>query len=583
MQRHRIRRQVLELTVSDEAQAQALYPELSRIQSRHLAPLIERCLSAFSTEDRLDRLDILELDLGELDPESLEQDFLSKLDERLRAALRERIVVTDAVDDRSRDPGAQTGSGLELLAVFARTGSLPWWADPSQPDLPRETLRGLARAAPRRLASLIRAFSREPRALTRIVLLAGDDALSGVAAQLAPVLAGRFESVPALLSAALAETGLAPRSAAGGARSLVWRKALERAVHHGGDRIDAVQFWREVLIRVALALGTSYAELLADLRAAASKLWAAGARPKGSGELRMLLDRLHQDLPRRPPADARRAIPDGGQDETPLLDRSGRSDPELAASEDGEAEDEADLSALPKAADERASRPEPATLQGRSAEREESGRARQDGAADRGVPDREPGGPETPDRGLTERERDQEPPLDLAFSDVEELYIENAGLVLLWPFLPRFFEHLGLVEDKRFRDEAAVQRAVGLLEIVASGAPELPEYRLPLNKLLCGMALDAVFDFGPPVTEAEASECERLLEAVIEQAPILRRMSVEGFRGSFLLRKGVLGTRDGAWLLRVERESYDLVLDRFPWSLLWVKLPWMEAPLRVEW
>lgn len=75
----------------------------------------------------------------------------------------------------------------------------------------------------------------------------------------------------------------------------------------------------------------------------------------------------------------------------------------------------------------------------------------------------------------------------------------------------------------------------------------------------------------------------RLLTAVIERAPILRSMSLAGFRGSFLLRKGVLATRDGAWLSRVEREWYVVVLDRFPWSFGWVKLPWMEAPLRVEW
>ena len=60
-------------------------------------------------------------------------------------------------------------------------------------------------------------------------------------------------------------------------------------------------------------------------------------------------------------------------------------------------------------------------------------------------------------------------------------------------------------------------------------------------------------------------------------------MSITGFRGTFLLRQGILGQRDGAWLLRVERETYDIVLERFPWSVDWVKLPWMAAPLRVEW
>jgi hypothetical protein len=60
-------------------------------------------------------------------------------------------------------------------------------------------------------------------------------------------------------------------------------------------------------------------------------------------------------------------------------------------------------------------------------------------------------------------------------------------------------------------------------------------------------------------------------------------MSIDGFRGSFLLRKGQLGARDGDWLLRVERETHDIVLDRFPWSARIVRLPWMQAILHVEW
>mgnify|MGYP006992414521 FL=1 len=39
----------------------------------------------------------------------------------------------------------------------------------------------------------------------------------------------------------------------------------------------------------------------------------------------------------------------------------------------------------------------------------------------------------------------------------------------------------------------------------------------------------------------------------------------------------------GGWLLRVERLSHDVVLDRFPWGASFVKLPWMEEALSVEW
>ncbi|PTL78102.1 contractile injection system tape measure protein [Vitiosangium sp. GDMCC 1.1324] len=175
------------------------------------------------------------------------------------------------------------------------------------------------------------------------------------------------------------------------------------------------------------------------------------------------------------------------------------------------------------------------------------------------------------------------PSLDLTYSESDEIYVENAGLVILWPFLGHAFERLELTADKQFKDRSAQHRAVGLLQYLVTEDGSPPEFQLPLAKVLCGLRLAEVFEFGPPVTEVEAEECANLLAAVIANAPILKEMSIAGFRGSFLLRKGVLSTRDGTWLLRVARAPYDVVLDRFPWGMGWVKLPWMEAPLCVEW
>lgn len=175
--------------------------------------------------------------------------------------------------------------------------------------------------------------------------------------------------------------------------------------------------------------------------------------------------------------------------------------------------------------------------------------------------------------------------LSEAAEDETAHYVDNAGLCLLWPFLVRFFARLGLLtaENTAFLSEAARCRAVGLLHYLATGEREPPEFWLPLNKGLCGLDLDALEVFGPPVTDDEADESERLLEAAIAHAACLGTISPDGFRGTFLLRRGALSTRDGAWLLRVERQAADVLLDRFPWKTEWIRLPWMQAPLRVEW
>ena len=122
-----------------------------------------------------------------------------------------------------------------------------------------------------------------------------------------------------------------------------------------------------------------------------------------------------------------------------------------------------------------------------------------------------------------------------------------------------------------------------MLHYLATESTDLPEYQLPLNKILAGVDLLENFELSEPLLESELAECNNLLTAVIAQAPILRNMSIAGFRSTFLLREGVLRARDGAWLLQVEHLTHDIVLDRFPWSWEWVKLPWMAKALRVEW
>ena len=169
------------------------------------------------------------------------------------------------------------------------------------------------------------------------------------------------------------------------------------------------------------------------------------------------------------------------------------------------------------------------------------------------------------------------------FSDTDALYINNAGLCILWPYLGAFFERLELVQNGRFHNPAAQLCAVSLLHYLASGELNPQEYLLPFNKVLCAMAIDEVFDLAKSLTDAQITACDELLAAVIANAPILNNMSLNGFRGSFLLRQGSLSAEAGSWLLRVERETYDLVLDRFPWTWQWFKLPWMEHPIRVEW
>ena len=163
----------------------------------------------------------------------------------------------------------------------------------------------------------------------------------------------------------------------------------------------------------------------------------------------------------------------------------------------------------------------------------------------------------------------------------EGLYIDNAGLVLLHPFLPQLFSSLGIAVDDTLVLPA---RALCLLHYLATGQTVAPEYALVLPKILCHVPLDWPVESDVELTTAEQEEAVALLESVIRHWETLRNTSPDGLRGTFLLRSGkVLMREDGDWALQVEANTADILLDQLPWGISMIKLPWMRTMLWVEW
>ena len=168
-----------------------------------------------------------------------------------------------------------------------------------------------------------------------------------------------------------------------------------------------------------------------------------------------------------------------------------------------------------------------------------------------------------------------------AENPAESYYLDNAGLVLLHPFLPRFFEGLDLIEDNLF---LRPERALALLHFLATGQPVAPEHELTLPKLLCAVPLPQPVAADVGLTIVETVEADTLLRAVVRHWTALRSTSPDALRGTFLARPGKLSLRpDGDWLLQVEPMSYDILLDQLPWGISMIQLPWMPRLLWVEW
>ena len=595
-QRHIIKRQVVELQVGSAASAQQLQAEVSRIYRQRIVPLIERYCNEFSSPERIHRIDALELNLGTVHPQHLEEDLVASVSRQLRALLAEQITA-DERHAEAAGSSRKTTSQLELFGVFAQTGSLPWWADASPPHLLDDTLQYLIDHASGPLCQLMGELAHAQSSLQRIVHHFADRLLAALAATLAPAL-----DLTTLARIVRDLVSLLQSTANGGIqvqtrlRHLVWSVLMQWLSLRGERETTWPPLLHAVLIRVAAELGVSYATLLSGMHRLMQQ-----DQSSFQGALGEIIKTLYTAYLHTPGSSPPLAGEEQGEERlqwTSLLQLFRTLATQLPepgqglllaaldrlASRARDHEAVVNLLQVLQAALVQQHLPRTLGAQWHAALEQLAVVGFSPGQVQvfteilpailRQVPS-----------ALTAETRPETvtTPLDLTFSDADELYINNAGLVILHPFLRHFFTRLELLENRQFKETACRQRAVGLLQYVVSEDPFPPEYLLPLNKTLCGMELDDVFDFGPPVTEDEADECTNLLTAVIANAPILKNMSVQGLRGTFLLRQGILSSRDGAWLLRVERETYDVVLDRFPWTLQWVKLPWMDTPLRVEW
>ena len=167
--------------------------------------------------------------------------------------------------------------------------------------------------------------------------------------------------------------------------------------------------------------------------------------------------------------------------------------------------------------------------------------------------------------------------------ETESIYIGNAGLVILHPFLNELFTRIGLIRERRWKDSSSRHVAVSVLEFLVSGQENIQEFNSSLNKILCGMEISEVLEPVEILDPGVKVECMELLSEVIRHWSILKNTSVDGLRESFLQREGKLSPVDKGWLLHVEQKGMDVLLNSLPWGIGTIKLPWTEDKLHVEW
>ena len=166
----------------------------------------------------------------------------------------------------------------------------------------------------------------------------------------------------------------------------------------------------------------------------------------------------------------------------------------------------------------------------------------------------------------------------------EGIFIQNAGLVLLNPYLTMLLERMELTEGKNFKSEVEQNQAALILQYLITSEFSSMENELVFNKILCNIPLEKPIPTDLVLNESQIKLCNGLLKAVIHNWKKLGNTSIEGLRESFLNRNGKLSRKEnGDWLLQVESKPFDMLLQSLPWTISIIKLPWMENMMTVDW
>jgi hypothetical protein len=161
--------------------------------------------------------------------------------------------------------------------------------------------------------------------------------------------------------------------------------------------------------------------------------------------------------------------------------------------------------------------------------------------------------------------------------------VRNAGIVLLNSYISMLFERLNLIKDKKFEDANAQEHAAHYLQYVVTGLCQSEETQLALNKVLCGLPLSKPVHDSLEISEENKNLIEGLIKAAINYWPAIGDCSVDGFRGNWLVRDGLLIEQEEKWELVVEKRAYDILINHSPFSFSIIKHAWMNKPLHVTW
>ncbi len=175
---------------------------------------------------------------------------------------------------------------------------------------------------------------------------------------------------------------------------------------------------------------------------------------------------------------------------------------------------------------------------------------------------------------------------DLNNNDTEEInegqFIQNAGLILIHPFIKTFFEHCDLLDPKT-NELTDPELCAHLLHYIATGQTNAPEYDMVFEKFLCNIPTNQSINKHIKLSRKHKTQAKNVIESVQHNWNPMKKSSAALLQNEFFQRSGKLVISSNDYTLTVERKTQDILLEKLAWGISLVKLPWKEKFIFVNW
>jgi len=165
---------------------------------------------------------------------------------------------------------------------------------------------------------------------------------------------------------------------------------------------------------------------------------------------------------------------------------------------------------------------------------------------------------------------------------ISESYVDNAGLVLIHPFLKSLFENCKLLNKDNTINNPEV--AAHLLHYIATGKEQDYENAMIFEKFLCNIPIAEPIERNIVLSKEMKKEGATMLQAVLNNWDIMKKSSAELLQNEFLQRPGKLDINgDESPVITMERKTQDILLEKLSWNLSIIKLAWKKRIIYVNW